>query len=105
MNPEKAQQLLDAKMGRPYRERGGRAVSVAHFPIKAYPTAEGITNAFELCCMQHEEARSTNPIALWDMRYLKDLELSGFIDEIVQEEPEAFRASDDGLGVRMGDDD
>lgn len=86
MHPEEAQRLLDTKMDKPYTQNGGRASMVARFPIKPYPTAEGIANAYELSCMQYEEAKATSPIALWDMHYLRDLDLSGFIDELIQEE-------------------
>ena len=37
--------------------------------------------------MRYEEAQAANPFALWDMHYLRDLDLSGFIDELLQEEP------------------
>jgi len=86
MHPERAQQLLDTKMDRPYAEHGGRAAGVASFPMKPYPTQEGIANAFELCRMQYEESQAISPIALWDMHYLRSLDLSGFIDELIQEQ-------------------
>jgi len=97
MRPQEAQTLLDTKMGKPYHERGGRARGVAQFCMKPYPTAEAITNVFELCCMWHEEARAVNPIALWDTRSLRDLDLTGFIDELIQEEPEGAGGSADGV--------
>jgi hypothetical protein len=94
VHPEESQKLLDTKLGRPYAENGGRAAGVARYPIRPYPTTEGVANAYELCCMQHEEAKAISPMALWDMHYLRQLDLSGFIDELVQEEPESMR----GLG-------
>lgn len=96
MNPEEAQRLLDTKMGLPYTECGGRASGVARFTMKPYPTTDGIANVFELCCMWHEEAKTINPIALWDMRYLRELDLSGFIDELIQEQPADARRMDGG---------
>jgi hypothetical protein len=87
MHPEEAQKLLDTKMGKPYSEHGGRAQSIARYPMKPYPTQAAIDSAFELCCMQYEEAQTIQPAALWDLHYLRELELSGFIDELIQEQP------------------
>jgi hypothetical protein len=89
MNPEEAQKLLDTKMGRPYTEHGGRVRSIARYPMKPYPTQAAIDSAFELCCMQYEETQEIQPAALWDLHYLRELELSGFIDELIQEQPAA----------------
>jgi hypothetical protein len=41
--------------------------------------------------MQYEESKAVSPLALWDIHYLRDLDASGFIDELMQEEPEAAR--------------
>ncbi len=91
MHPEEAQRLLDTKLDRPYAQHGGRAGSVANFPMKPYPTQDGIANAYELCCMQYDDAKSISPIALWDMHYIRELDLSGFIDELIQEQPPNVR--------------
>jgi hypothetical protein len=84
---DEAQKLLDTKVGRPYTEHGGRAQSIARYPMKPYPTQAAIDSAFELCCMQYEETQEIQPAALWDLHYLRELELSGFIDELIQEQP------------------
>jgi ABC-type nitrate/sulfonate/bicarbonate transport system substrate-binding protein len=91
MYPEKAQQLLDTKVGKPYKEFGGRAQGIARYPMKPYPTQAAIDSAFELCCLQYEEAQVIQPSALWDLHYLRELELSGLIDELIQEQPEPYR--------------
>ena len=57
--------------------------------MKPYPTLEGIQSAYELCCLQYEETKAIQPTALWDLHYLRELELSGFIDELIQEQPAA----------------
>jgi ABC-type nitrate/sulfonate/bicarbonate transport system substrate-binding protein len=87
--PEEAQKLLDTKLGKPYTEHGGRAQGLARYPMKPYPTQAAIDSAFELCCMQYEETKEIQPAALWDLHYLRELELSGFIDELIQEQPAA----------------
>lgn len=91
MHPEQAQRFLDVKDDRPYSQHGGRAETVSYSPIKPYPSAQGILNAYELSCMRYEEAKAANPLALWDMHYLRDLDVSGFIDELIQEEPASVR--------------
>ena len=55
--------------------------------MRPYPTTEGVANAYELCYRQHPETQDVSPFALWDMHYLRELDLSGFIDELLQEEP------------------
>ena len=87
MHPEEAQRFLDTKDSRPYTQQGGSAEYVARSPIKPYPSGEGILNAYELSRMRYEEVQAADPLALWDMHYLRELDLSGFIDELIQEEP------------------
>ncbi|HEY3118614.1 MAG TPA: ABC transporter substrate-binding protein [Chloroflexota bacterium] len=91
VHPDEAQKFLDTKMGRPYPERGGRAVSIARYPMRPYPTTDGVANAYELCYRQYPETQDVSPFALWDMHYLRALDLSGFIDELIQEQPENVR--------------
>ncbi len=93
--PEEAQRLLDTKLGRPYAEHGGRASAISRYPMKPYPTTEGVANVYELACLHNEEAKSINPLALWDMHYLRTLDQSGFIDELLQEQPENVRNQGD----------
>jgi hypothetical protein len=92
MNPEQAQKFLDTKDTRPYSQHGGRISTITRAPIKPYPSPEGVLNAWELSRMCYEEAKEANPFALWDMHYLRELDLSGFIDELVQEEPADVQA-------------
>jgi hypothetical protein len=56
-------------------------------PLRPYPDNQAVTNAYELCCMQYPEAKAISPLALWDTHYLRDLDLSGFIDELAAEAP------------------
>jgi hypothetical protein len=60
---------------------------MARLPLKPYPDTQAIANAYALCCMQYPEARTKSPLALWDTHYLRDLDLSGFIDELAAEAP------------------
>ena len=49
---------------------------------KPYPTLPAIRNVFELAKRQHPEVEGTNPLALWDMHYLRQVDDSGFIDKL-----------------------
>jgi hypothetical protein len=55
---------------------------VERMPAKPYPDAEGISNAYALCLMQKPEAGDVNPLTLWDLHYLRELDHSGFIDSL-----------------------
>jgi ABC-type nitrate/sulfonate/bicarbonate transport system substrate-binding protein len=87
--PEAAQKLLGTGAGRATEGvRGGnRAAGVARMPLRPYPDSQAVANAYELCCMQYPEAKAQSPLALWDTHYLRDLDQSGFIDELAQEAP------------------
>ena len=90
VNPEEGQRLLSAHMGKPYHEYHGRVESVSRYRIKPYPDLDAVANVYSLAAMRYEEARQMNPFALWDMHYLRELDQTGFIDELIQEEPERF---------------
>jgi ABC-type nitrate/sulfonate/bicarbonate transport system substrate-binding protein len=61
---------------------GARYDSFLRMPPKPYPDPQGIANAFELCLMKEPEAKDVNPLALWDLHYLRELDASGFIDAL-----------------------
>jgi hypothetical protein len=91
INPDQAQRFLDVKDTRPYTQQGGGLGSITRSPIKPYPSVEGVLNAWELSRMRYADAQAAYPIALWDMHYLRELDLSGFIDELLEEEPASVR--------------
>lgn len=99
VHPEEAQRLLSAKMGKPYTQHGGRVQQVSRYRSKPYPDTDGVANAYELCTMKFEEAKAVRPMALWDMHYLRELDQSGFIDELIQEEPESVRETGGGVAT------
>jgi hypothetical protein len=59
--------------------------------MKPYPESRAVVNACELCCLKFPEAREVSPLALWDNSSLRKLDLSGYIDELIQEQPESVR--------------
>lgn len=56
--------------------------SVAKLLPKPYPDHEGVANAYKLCCLKSPETEEISPMALWDLHYLRELDNSGFIDEL-----------------------
>ena len=91
VHPEEGQRLLSATLDKPYQQYHGRVESVARYRIKPYPDLEAVANVYQLSTMRYEEAKGINPFALWDMHYLRELDQTGYIDELIQEEPEHFR--------------
>ena len=96
--PEKAQALFNTPMGRPYQEHRSRVESVSRYRQKPYPDVDGIANVYELCTMVSEEAKAIQPLAVWDLHYLRELDQTGFIDELMQEQPTALQATDQPTG-------
>src|SRR5688572_3115216 len=50
--------------------------------VKPYATAEAIVNSNEIAAHEYG-AGVENPLALWDLHWLKELDDEGFIDELV----------------------
>ncbi len=65
---------------------GGRYASVTKLASKPYPDIRGVANAYKLCCMDAPKAEELSPMSLWDLHYLRDLDDSGFIDELYASE-------------------
>ncbi len=51
---------------------------------KPYPTIKAITNVFALAVRCNPEIQGFNPLTLWNTHYLRELDDSGFIDQIYQ---------------------
>ncbi|HEX9445864.1 MAG TPA: ABC transporter substrate-binding protein [Candidatus Binatia bacterium] len=49
---------------------------------KPYPSLPAIRNVYELAKRQDPEAAKVNPMSLWDMHYLRQIDDSGFIDKL-----------------------
>jgi len=50
--------------------------------LKPYPDHEAVANAYKLCCLKTPETEEQSPLALWDLHYLRQLDHSGFIDQL-----------------------
>jgi hypothetical protein len=51
--------------------------------VKPYPTTEAIVNTNLIAALEHG-ASVDNPITLWDLHWLKELDDEGFIDNLIE---------------------
>ncbi|MDX1483244.1 MAG: ABC transporter substrate-binding protein [Alphaproteobacteria bacterium] len=49
---------------------------------KLYPTMQAIANVYEEAIRQDKDAAKVNPIELWDMHHIRQIDDSGFINEL-----------------------
>ena len=50
-----------------------------------YPTPESVANMYEIATAQYGAARAMNPLSVWDLHWLRELEAEGFIDALYAE--------------------
>ncbi|HVO94279.1 MAG TPA: hypothetical protein VMT22_15625 [Terriglobales bacterium] len=55
---------------------------VGGLKIRPYPTPQAIANTYEIATIEYPEAKGLNPLALWDLHWVKELDDSGFIDRL-----------------------
>ena len=58
---------------------------VAGLKIRPYPTPQALANTYEIAVIEYPEAKGLNPLALWDLHWVKDLDDGGFIDGLVSQ--------------------
>jgi ABC-type nitrate/sulfonate/bicarbonate transport system substrate-binding protein len=51
---------------------------------KPYPSTEAIANVFQLAVRRNPEIATFNALALWDTHYVRELEDTGYIDQLYQ---------------------
>ncbi len=56
--------------------------SAAEFETNPYPRAEAIVNVHKLACMVYPEAKTVNPLELWDTQTLRQIHLSGYLGNL-----------------------
>jgi hypothetical protein len=52
------------------------------FEPKPYPSLEAIRNVFALALKRDPEIAEFNPLALWDLHYLREIDDSGYINRL-----------------------
>lgn len=58
-------------------------VVLAGLKLKPYPTPQAIANTYEIATLEYPGAKGLNPLSLWDLHWVKELDDSGFIDRLV----------------------
>jgi hypothetical protein len=56
---------------------------VGKLQIKPYPTLPALAATYEIACEEYG-AQDLNPLALWDMHWVKELDDEGFIDALIR---------------------
>jgi hypothetical protein len=59
---------------------------VSGLKIRPYPTPKAIANTYEIATIEFPEAEGLNPLPLWDLHWVKELDDAGFIDELARRE-------------------
>jgi hypothetical protein len=54
----------------------------ASLEAKPYPTLEAIQNVFALALKRDPEIKNFNPLALWDLHYLREIDDGGYINRL-----------------------
>ena len=54
----------------------------ASFEPKPYPSLEAVRNVFALALKRDPEIAEFNPLALWDLHYLREIDDSGYINRL-----------------------
>lgn len=57
---------------------------VGKLQIKPYPTPQALAATYEIACDEYG-AQGLNPLALWDLHWVKELDDEGFIDRLVRD--------------------
>jgi len=57
---------------------------VSGLKIRPYPTPQAIANTYEIATIEYPAAKGMNPLTLWDLHWVKELDDAGFIDELVK---------------------
>jgi hypothetical protein len=60
---------------------------VSGLKIRPYPSLQAITNSYEIATIEYPNAKGLNPLALWDLHWVKELDDDGFIDQLVSRGP------------------
>lgn len=54
---------------------------------KLYPSMQAISNVYQEAIRQNKDARKVNPIELWDLHHVRQIDDSGFIKELYKNVP------------------
>jgi len=57
---------------------------VGKLQIKPYPTPQALAATYDIACHEYG-AQGVNPLALWDLHWIKELDDEGFIDTLIRD--------------------
>ena len=57
---------------------------VSGLKTRPYPTPQAIANSYEIATIEYPEAKGINPLSLWDLHWVKELDDEGFVDGLVE---------------------
>ena len=57
---------------------------VSGLKLRPYPTPEAIANTHEIATLDYPAANGLNPLSLWDLHWVKELDDQGFIDHLIE---------------------
>jgi beta-phosphoglucomutase-like phosphatase (HAD superfamily) len=57
---------------------------VSSLKARPYPTPQAIANSYEIATLDYPAAAGMNPMCLWNLRWVKELDDEGFIDGLVE---------------------
>jgi ABC-type nitrate/sulfonate/bicarbonate transport system substrate-binding protein len=76
------EKMLEGLKRREPEARGVSYNSVAKLAMKPYPDIQAVANAYRLCCLKDPTAKELSPMSMWDLHFLRQLDNSGFIDQL-----------------------
>ncbi|HEX6801286.1 MAG TPA: hypothetical protein VF130_02305, partial [Candidatus Binatia bacterium] len=50
--------------------------------IRPYPTPQAIANTYEIATIELPQGAGLNPLSLWDLHWVKELDDAGFVDDL-----------------------
>ena len=60
---------------------------------KLYPSLDAVFNVYEEAKRQSKEAEKIHPLALWDFHFLREIDDTGYIDNLYKNHPAAAKAA------------
>jgi hypothetical protein len=76
--------LMGLQDNRPELERQVDCIAAA-LQTRPYPTPAAVANTHEIAVAEYPGAAAINPLTLWDLHWVKQLDDEGFIDTLVAE--------------------
>ena len=52
--------------------------------LKPYPTPQAILTSYEIATVEYPGSAELNPLTIWDLHWLKRLDDSGFMDDLIR---------------------